>query len=245
MKFSADLSVCLLPTNRPEMIHRCLESVDEFAGSVSCEIILVVSKSDDWLAEITAGFPETIIYDHNGPLGEIEARNHALRLAGGRYIMLCDARIVFPPQAIINLINFMDENPEIGLVGPQIINQAGEIQPSSGAFPSFGKLIASRSLMNDRRIKPAQSLAAQKVDWVDLSAMLIRRELLAEIGLLDENYAGPLGDLDYCLQADREGWHVCSLPGISLTISGQDKYRTRQKLHLTDIFRFFLKKWFS
>jgi GT2 family glycosyltransferase len=136
------------------------------------------------------------------------------------YFLLLNPDTVARPGALRALLDLAEAHPKAGIIGSRLEDPAGIAQQSVFRFPSaIGQLeqglrlgIASRLLSRWRVIVPQPEHACQ-ADWVSGASMLIRREVLDAIGLLDEGYFLYFEEVDFCLRAARAGWERWHEPG--------------------------------
>jgi N-acetylglucosaminyl-diphospho-decaprenol L-rhamnosyltransferase len=134
----------------------------------------------------------------------------------------------------------MRNQPSAGIIGCRIEDPAGSVGCSAHNFPSpvsefeqglrFGPI--SRLLRKHVVSPPIQS-AAHECDWVSGACMMIRREIVEEIGLMDEGYFLYFEEVDYCRVAGSAGWRVWYVPearvmhleGAATQVTDKDKRR--------------------
>lgn len=131
------------------------------------------------------------------------------------YVLLLNPDTIVRENAIEILLNFMEENPQVGIAGSRLEHPDGAPQCSSFRFHSI-----LSELDNGLRLGIVSTLLAKWVvappvpeipcqtDWVPGASMIIRRAVLEQAGLIDENYFMYYEDADFCLQANRAGW-IC------------------------------------
>ena len=132
-----------------------------------------------------------------------------------------------PAQAgkngISKLLAFMDQHPEIGILGPQLLNSDGSLQRSCRRFPKLSdQLLIQLKFYNlfPEKIKPIRKYfmldfnhkKIREVDQVMGAAMLIRKEVFDKIGLLDEKFWAVFEEVDFCKRAKDFGYKVYFYP---------------------------------
>ena len=130
-----------------------------------------------------------------------------------QYILLLNADTVVFPNAFKALVDFMDEHPKVGIAGSRLQAADGTVQCSAFRFPSalselesgikFGPV--SRLLDRWKTVPPLPAQTCE-TEWVSGTSMIIRLEVLQDIGLLDEGYYTYFDDIDFCFNARRAGW---------------------------------------
>jgi GT2 family glycosyltransferase len=154
------------------------------------------------------------------------------------YVLLLNPDTVVRPNALRALVDFMDHNPRVGIAGSRLEDPDGTPQRSAFRFKSAlgaleeGLRLGLVSRLLDRWIvaPPVVHHPAQ-TDWVAGASMIIRRQVFADIGLLDEGYFTYFDDIDFCFSARKKGWptwyvpssRIVHLVGQSTGVNGQPK----------------------
>lgn len=229
-----DLSLVILNYNTREHLRACLESVriegstSVSGGPLQTEVVVVDNASADGSADMVAReFPwvDLMRSPRNG--GYAFGNNLALRRVRGRAVLLLNPDTLLAPGSIARLYARLDEHPEAGIVGPKLLRPDGSMHLACRrSFPTpevaFYRLSGlSRFFPRSPRfgrynltyVDPNQPMA---VDAVCGACMLMRREVLADAGLLDERFFMYGEDLDLCLRAKRAGWTVRYEPSVSV-----------------------------
>lgn len=258
-----DISFCLLHTAaRAEPLLAFLESLADHAGPVDSEVIVATeSSAEQPLAAIERAYPEITILETAIPPRPVAARNLALRLAKGRYLACWDENIRLLPATLSGLLAFLEENPETGLAAPRIVDQDGRVLPTVRTLPSLATLLCLHTPMG--RLLPAaprilgrhllteeDHLLPFTAEWLLESCLVMRREMMEEIGLFDEGFSSLYADADLCLRARQAGWHLQYLAGSAAVqhspqlCRGQAHASGGNPPHVAgDCARFLLKKW--
>ena len=255
-----DLAVCLIhnPSN-PEGLFPFLDTLLAQADPVALEIIVVASQPEHpALARLERAFPEITILENSGGDHPAKARNHACRLAAARYFSFWDEGLRPQPGCLATLIRFLDETPEAGLAAPRILDAQGMVLPSVRSAPTLatilclhtplGRLLAAAPLILKQHLLLEQDhLRSFEAPWLLDTCLVIRREVVEEIGLLDEGFAAHYADADYCLRAHQAGWHLHYL-AEAVAIQGGAESSPQPSANNTprlvgDCTRLLLKKW--
>lgn len=170
------------------------------------------------------------------------------------YFLLLNPDTLPPPGSIKLLLNFMDEHPQAGIAGSQLVNSHGAIEKSAHTFPSplnelvkSARLGALESVLGFRPPTHMDQSSAYQCDWVSGACMLVRNRLFADIGLMDEKYFLYFEEVDLCRRANSAGWQCWHVPasrlvhleGSSTGIS--NKMRRRAGYWFDSRRRFFVK----
>ena len=203
--------------------------------SLTSEIIVVDNASSDGSAAVVAAeFPAVRLIANRENWGFTGGNNQGLAVARGRYVFFLNPDTVVVDAALGTLLAYMEEHPEVGACGPQLRYGDGSLQPSRRRFPTFMTAIfestplawhwpaalnpwARRYRMEDRP-QGAQlaGAEAEPVDWLVGAALLVRREVLAQVGGFDEGYFMYSEELDWCRRAKDAGWQIVYVPAAQV-----------------------------
>ena len=226
------LGVCIVNWRAAELTIDCLRSLEPQVGEFRwCRVFVVDNASGDGSAEKIAAavheagwgdWVELIRADTNG--GFAAGNNLAIRrLLRERpdvdYVHLLNPDTVVRPQALSILVKFLEAHPEVGVAGGRSEDPDATPQLCCFRFPSrTGELLAYLRIgLVDRLLAsrlgrvgiPEQPIP---IDWVSGAHMMIRREVIDAIGLLDEGYFLYYEETDFTLRARRAGWRCWHVP---------------------------------
>lgn len=217
-----DVSIIVIAYDVRDEVLACLSSVEEYAGDVSYEVILVDNASSDGLAPAVAErFPavETIVLPTNEGL---PARNHGLRRARGRHRMFIDSDALLRPGALRTMIGALDDDPSIGLVGPRLIYPDGSLQLSTRRFPPLllpllrrpplGRFFEDGPTIRHHLMAGEAHDRTRRVEYVLGACQVFRAEAQAAAGEIDERIWFGHDDADWCFSMREAGWEILYLP---------------------------------
>lgn len=217
-----DVSIIVIAHEVRDEVLACLSSVEEYAGDVSYEVILVDNASSDGLAPAVAErFPavETIVLPTNEGL---PARNHGLRRARGRHRMFIDSDALLRPGALRTMIGALDDDPSIGLVGPRLIYPDGSLQLSTRRFPPLllpllrrpplGRFFEDGPTIRHHLMAGEAHDRTRRVEYVLGACQVFRAEAQAAAGEIDERIWFGHDDADWCFSMREAGWEILYLP---------------------------------
>lgn len=247
------LSIIIVTWNNENIIEMCLDPLD--LNNESTEVIVVDNNSSDRTVEIIeTRYTSVKLIKNDSNLGYAKANNQAIEISSSDYILLLNSDAFVLKGSIESLIDFMNINKSVGIAGPQLINPDGTWQRSYGRFPTISFQLCNLLQIQrvDRLINKWKWNHSQKdypVDYIEGACMLIRRDVIKEIGLLDEDYFFYGEDADFCYRAKKAGWEVSfviesrvvHLRGASST--KKDKYK--YMVPLMESQYYFIKKNFN
>jgi hypothetical protein len=213
-----DLSIIVINWNTKEDLLHCLESIFKMGTGIQREVIVVDNGSQDGSQDIVKkNYPWVSLIENKKNFGFAKAANDALRQMKGRYALLLNPDTQVKEGTIASLISFMDQHPEAGIVGAQLLNADGSKQNSIANFPSLTTELLNKSLLrwlfpNRFPGKGRDYSEPIEVDSVIGACMMVRRDALDQVGLLDEDYFLFLEETDWCYRMKRAGWKVYHVP---------------------------------
>ena len=157
--------------------------------------------------------------------GTTYSRNLALKQASGEYIVLIDSDVELHAETIGKLLKVIRMNLKIGMVVPRLIYGNGELQKSTDNFPTlFTKVIRYFFLkrIEEKEKKQHRWNIARKVDYAISAFWLLRRQIIEDVGLLDEKIFYAPEDVDYCLRIWKKGYEILYVTDACATHYAQE-----------------------
>ncbi len=248
------LSIIIVNFNSWDYLDQCLNSIfykSNFGGDF--EVIVVDNASKINKSEIIKKkFPAVrfIINSHNR--GFACANNQGIKTAKGEYIMLLNPDAVLLEDSIDNLVRFLSQHEDAGIVGPKIYNSDGTFQPQcKRGFPTplttlsyflrLDRLFPNNRILSHYLLRYLDENETNVVDSVSGACMLIRREVIEKVGLLDTDYFMYGEDLDYCYKVAKNGWKIYYVPTSEIIHHGGKSGSDSKSLEIT--FYFFQSAW--
>ncbi len=228
-----DVSVIIVNWNTKELLRDCLSSVYEHAGDIDYEIIVIDNASIDGSAEMVKNdFQQVILMENSDNRGFATANNQGMAVAKGRYMLLLNSDTVVLDNAIANIVNFADENPQIAVTGCRVLNPDRTLQRTCFMFPSVLNMLLSSTylykLFPKNRFFGREQMTwwnrndVRQVDVVTGCFMLVRREAIDQVGMMDEQFFMYGEETDWCYRFREEGWKVMFAPvGQIIHFGGQ------------------------
>jgi GT2 family glycosyltransferase len=213
-----EVTVVVVNWNTKELLGRCLVSLETEGSQTAIDVIVVDNGSTDGSREmVAADFPLLNLIANPDNRGFAAANNQGIAKATGRYIFLLNSDTEVEPGSLRALVDFADAHSRAGIVGPQLLNFDGSLQPSGGRFPTplstLAELLGLTRLTGRPRYGTERDFSLPAVvDEVSGAAMLVRATVLRELGGLDEDFSWGYEDVDLCRRATAAGWSVHYLP---------------------------------
>jgi N-acetylglucosaminyl-diphospho-decaprenol L-rhamnosyltransferase len=219
-----DLSVIIVNWNVCNLLRRCLASIEANRGSLSLEVIVVDNaSSDNSVAIVQQEFPQACLIASQQNLGYTGGNNLGAKAARGRYLLILNPDTEIVGDALEQMVAYLDSHPEVGAMGPQLLNPDGSVQSSRRRFPELATAFFegtpfSRQWFPNNRFERAYYMAdhpddeIQLVDWLTGAALMIRREAWQKVGPLDNQFFMYFEELDWCRRCRAMGWEIHYLP---------------------------------
>lgn len=219
-----DLSVVIVNFNALAHVRRCLASLSDGAAGLRWEAVVVDNASrEPGVGALADEFANVRVIRRASNGGFAVGANTGIRAALAETVLLLNPDTLVRPGAATELHRFLHGNPDIGVLGPRLVNPDGSLQLSCRRFPSFWSGAFNRySLLT--RLFPHNRLSAsylmtdwdhratRDVDWLSGAAMMLSRRALAASGLFDERYFFAIEDVDLCRRMHAAGWRVVYHP---------------------------------
>ncbi len=222
-----DLSIIIVNYNAAPLLKRAIDSIEHHLKNIHHEICVVDNASTDESSKLCESFPQICFIRNDKNLGFAAAVNQGLKSSSGAFVLWLNPDAELLDDGLEKILRYMNDHPEVGIVGSRILNADGSIQLSCRSFPTYHAGLFNRySLLTKWFPQNRFSQNYLKsdwdhnlitdVDWVSGACLLHRRELMERPGFLDENFFMYCEDVDYCLRAKEQGWKVQYHPGATV-----------------------------
>jgi GT2 family glycosyltransferase len=217
-----DLSIIIVSWNVRPLLQACLASIQAGRGELPLETIVVDGGSSDGSPEVVREqFPWVRLIARPDNVGFPQGNNIGLAEANGRYLLLLNPDTEVVADALSTMTAYLEANPEVGVVGGQLLNPDGTVQSSRRRFPTVATAffestwlqpLAPKSLLRRYYAEDIGDEETADVDWVKGACLMTRRAVLEQVGPLDADYFMYSEELDWCKRIKSAGWRVVYLP---------------------------------
>ncbi|MDI6449688.1 glycosyltransferase family 2 protein [Anaerobaca lacustris] len=237
MEKTLDSSIVIVSWNTRDILRDCLRSIDENAGSVRREIIVVDNASADGsVAMVRQEFPHVRLMENAENRGFAAANNQGIAVARGRYVLLLNSDTIVLDGAIAGTVAFADAHRDAAVVGCRVLNADRTLQPTCFMFPSVLNMLLSSTylyklwpqsrLLGRERMTWWRRDDVREVDVVTGCFMLVRSEAIGQVGVMDERFFMYGEETDWCYRFKRAGWKVLFTPAAEIIhLGGQSSRR--------------------
>ncbi|MCX8015379.1 MAG: glycosyltransferase family 2 protein [candidate division WOR-3 bacterium] len=222
------LSIVIISFNTRPFILKCVNSILKNYNNDEFEIIIVDNASqDDSISELQLYYNNIKLIKNINNVGYAKANNQAIKIAKGQYVLLLNPDTIVFPNTLTRVIDFMDNNPQVGVVSCKVILPNGKIDPACHrGFPtpwaSFCYFVGLEKLFPKNRL-----FGRYHLGWLSLDTIheidtpsgcfyMIRKSLVEEVGLLDENYFLYYEEVDWSYRIKKRGWKIYFLPDVKI-----------------------------
>ena|SRR6185503_7160586 len=212
-------SVVIVSWNAKAFLLKCIDSILRQASVESLEIVIVDNASADGSAEaVRDNYPQVKLIANDKNYGFAKATNMGIRATTGDYLFLINSDVVVSDECFAKTIAYMDEHPEIGMLGPRIVGQDGRVQRSCMGYPSLWDAMC-RAVALDRLFPRSKLFGAhlltywnhdetRPVEVINGCFWVVRRTATEQVGLLDERFFIYAEDIDWSKRFNEGGWKV-------------------------------------
>lgn len=253
---SLDVSILIVNWNTRDILCDCLRSVYEQTQGISFEVIVIDNASSDNSVEmVKQEYAKVILIENQENRGFAAANNQGIRIAKGKYILLLNPDTVVLECAIQKSVAFADLHTEAAVVGIRNDRPDGLQVKNCFQFASVQNLIIS--LLGLHRLFPRSRFwGRERMTWWDYQDirevnvvagcyMLVRRDAIEQVGMLDENYFMYGEEMDWCWRFSESGWKIIYYPEAAIIHYGGmsvEKNPNEMRKELQRSYLYFIEK---
>lgn len=257
-----DLSIVIVSYQVRELLARCLESLESQPEGPRLEIIVVDNASQDGSADVVRDrFPGVLLIRNDQNRGFSAANNQGLAISTGRNMMLLNPdteRKSKDPDSLATIVEFMDKHTRAGACGPRLVYGDGSLQQSAFRFPGLAQVYLdlfptnwrlANSRLNGRYATSLYDSGAPfQVDHPLGAAFIVRREVVQQVGLLDERYFIYVEEIDWARRITSEGWEIWCVPAAEIVhheAQSTKQFRDKMFIELWRARHYYFHKFYS
>ena len=217
-----DVSILIVHTFEQRLIRQTLRGLRRAAPQLHVEVLVIDNNPKAGIADmLQAEFPE-VKYFAKANQGFGSAMNVGIKHARGKYVLIFNPDIIISPGALEKMFEYMEANPQVGIVGPKLLNADGTLQYSCNRYHEllvpilrrtpFGRLPWGKKIVDRFLMKDSSHDQTMEVDWLMGSALFTRAEGLKVVGSFDERFFMYFEDTDLCWRFWEAGYKVSYYP---------------------------------
>lgn len=219
------LSIIVTNHQTSELLKLCLDSIKIAAAGLDHEILVVDSEAQDATAEIIGEYfsdQHINLISFKKNQGYAKLVNAGLVRAKGENIIILNADLILFTDSLRKMIEYLESDSKIGVLGPKLLNFNGMTQDSCFRFYRPLTVLYRRTFLGKTRkgkadldrflMKDFDRASVRDVDWLLGAALMVRLRAIDEVGLMDERFFLYFEDVDWCRRFARAGWRVVYFP---------------------------------
>jgi GT2 family glycosyltransferase len=218
-----DLSIIITSYKNPELLKVCIDSVKKNISFSDYEIIVSDSATEEKTElMMNDDYPEIKFLASIDNIGFSGTVNRGLEISKGRYILILNGDIIVKKDAIEKLLEYIKNNPDVGIVSPQLLNFNETFQPSTFRFYTpltivyrrtlLGKFSFAKKHLENFLMKDFDHQSIREVDWIMGSSLMTSKIAIEKVGLMDHQFKLYFEDTDWCRRFWEQGFKVIYLP---------------------------------
>jgi len=204
-----ELSIIITSYKNPELLKVCVDSVKKNLTLTGYEIIVSDSATEEKTAlMMNDDYPEIKFLSSTENIGFSGTVNRGLEVAKGEYILILNGDIIVKENSIEGLLDYIKNNSDVGIVGPQLLNFNETFQPSVFRFYTpltilyrrtpLGRFGFAKKHLDNFLMKDFDHKEIREVDWIMGSSLMTSRKALEKVGPMDHNFNLYFEDTDWC-----------------------------------------------
>ena len=223
------LSIIITSYRNPQLLKLCIDSIKKNISLESSEFEMIVADSateNDTETMMREDYPLVKFIPAKENIGFVGTVENGYRASSGKYILILNGDILIKKNSVETLLEYIQRNPQVGLVGPKLLNFNETLQPSCFKFYSFftilyrrtllGKMKFARKHLDDFMMKDFDHNKPKEADWIMGSAIISSREKIEKVGLMDKQYKLYFEDVDWCRRFWEKEYKVVYYPNSEM-----------------------------
>ena len=213
--------IVILNTNRRQDTLECLSSLEKMNYQNKSVIILDNHSTDGSVEAFRSSFPDVDIIqlkDNRGYAGNNNVGIEAAVAKGADWVLVLNEDTILAEDCLDQLIQVGESDPKIGILGPMVYHydEPEIIQSAGGRLDQYWR--AWHIAQNEPDL--GQFSGAHSVEWISGCAIMVRREVIEQVGMLDSRFFYYWEETEWCLRSSRRGWLVMHVPQAKLWHKG-------------------------
>jgi len=221
---TSSLSIIITSYRNPELLKLCINSIkNNIAEDFNYEIIVADSATEESTEMMMReDFPEVTFFGFEKNVGFQVVVNKGIDNSKGDYLLILNGDMLIKKHSVERLLDYLQSNPTVGIVGPKLLSFNGEFQYSCFRFYKpitiiyrrtfFGKLGFAKKHLDKFLMKDYDHQRPIDVDWLMGSALMMRADDLKKVGKLDPAFFMYMEDVDWCRRFWEKGLRVVYFP---------------------------------
>ncbi|QAT41046.1 glycosyltransferase family 2 protein [Clostridium sp. JN-9] len=251
-----DLSIIIVSWNTKDLVRDCLNSIKKCTHSISYKVFLVDNNSSDGTVQMVKHeFKDVTLIANKTNNGFAKANNQAIKISDSRYIILLNPDTIVHENALDNMVHYLQQHEDVGIVGCKLLNPDGSLQESCRRFPDLSTystiLLKLHTVFPNKRclrryfMKEMNYNTINEVDQVMGAALMYRTNVLGEKSYLDEDYWIWFEEVDFCYNVKKKGYKVVYIPDAEIIHYKAQSFNQLLKVQQQKVFNKSLLRYFQ
>lgn len=220
-----DLSIIIVNYNTKLLTLQAVQSIFESQTSYSFEVIVVDNASTETglQEDLREQFHQVFFLQNESNLGFSRANNRGIRMAKGRYILLLNSDTKMESNTLQIMLDYMENDPDVGASGCKVLLSDGSLDKAcKRGYPTpeaslyyllyLHSVFPTKPQFNQYQLGHLNIDEEHEVDSLVGAFMIVRMEVVDQIGLLDEDFFMYGEDIDWCYRIKEAGWKIRYYP---------------------------------
>lgn len=224
------LSILIVSFNTKKLLNSCLDSLYKNTSQYllkQTEIIVIDNASTDGTIDMLQKYPDIDVINNQSNYGFAKANNQGIKKAKGEWILLLNSDTVISPNALDIMLKNVTKHSFCGVAGCQLVNGDDTLQPSVGYLPALPNIFLWMSAIDDipilKKFIPAYHIndgdfyqKEQNVGWVSGAFFFLNKNVIKNVGMLDENIFMYGEEVELSIRINKSGWKVIYFPNVKI-----------------------------
>ncbi len=214
------LSIIIISYNTKELTVRCLKSIiNQYKRELQngqFEIIVVDNNSTDHTVLTIQQFNKIRIIENKKNYGFSKGNNIGAKKAKGKYLFFLNSDTEVKDKRLLLMVDFINKNQQVGILGARLVNNDGSVQPSTGPFYTLANVMTMLFGGEKLGLVRKSPREISQVDWVSGGAMMVGADLFNKLGGFDEKLFMYMEDMEFCWRAKKNETKIYFYPNISI-----------------------------
>ncbi len=255
------ISIIIVNFNSKDVLRNCLRSIINSQCSFPFDLFVIDNASDEIFDDLSRSFPTVEFVFNKKNLGFAAANNIGIARTKGKYVLLLNPDTIVNKNSLEPMVNFLDQHPDVGIVGCKIFSPNGQVEHSTHSFPTlvkefvhanefmkplfgYGSWLA-RFLQRFMKFKALESYwdhdTIREVDHVTGACMMVRKEAIDRVGVLDEAFFLYNEEVEWSYRMKQAGYKSVFLPESNIIhLFG---YSTKQQVQKQVVNRLLVERY--
>lgn len=223
------LSIIILNYKTKHLLRLAIKNLLALKIPFEHEIIIVDNASQDGSVEMVQSLygEQVTLIPNPTNTGHAQGNNVGIEAAQGEYLLIMNTDVIFSDvKDIVQLLSYMDEHPEIGLLGPQLRNGDGTIQnscfrPYGSLTPLYrrtplGKLGVGQRDLQRHLMVDFDHQSISEVEWILGACFMVRKSVTDVVGAFNEQFFLYFADFELCDRIRAHNYKVVYYPTVDI-----------------------------